>query len=190
MNAWVLLIRPTCIATKYAWPRTCSRIQSFPFHRFRKSSDFAIQTTSAPYSGKYPGTVRGNSEKSTPRYNTNQLFFDIRRLSLGYLVCDFLSTATSPKSQSKTFLTAKLQHLPDKKSSARALDHKHAPHSHQMIQAVAISYPNAGSIYSPFLLSAKCRCGPVERPVLPTAAIFCPAITLFPSVTRISWQCV
>ena len=35
----------------------------------------------------------------------------------------------------------------------------------------------------PLCLTSKCRCGPVERPVLPTSAIFCPRTTTCPTLT-------
>lgn len=64
---------------------------------------------------------------------------------------------------------------------------------------IAFSYPevvlcsnsrNTGSTNSPFSITPKCRCEPVEAPVFPTSAIFCPCSTHSPSFTRISLQAV
>ena len=41
----------------------------------------------------------------------------------------------------------------------------------------------------PFTLISKCKCGPVEFPVEPTAAIISPASTCWPSVAYNSLQC-
>ena len=39
------------------------------------------------------------------------------------------------------------------------------------------------SIFLPSLFTWKCKCGPVEYPVVPIPAICCPAVTLSPAFT-------
>lgn len=49
-----------------------------------------------------------------------------------------------------------------------------------------LSHPFSGLTYLPFSFTPRCRCGPVELPVLPTLPIYCPLTTFCPSLTLIS----
>lgn len=45
----------------------------------------------------------------------------------------------------------------------------------------------SGFVCLPFILTSKCKCGPVEFPVLPTYPITCPAFTSSPTDTICSF---
>ncbi len=58
------------------------------------------------------------------------------------------------------------------------------------IAALRAASHGSGSVLVPSGPStSKCRCGPVETPRLPTVAIFCPALTRWPTVTRLVLLC-
>ena len=46
-----------------------------------------------------------------------------------------------------------------------------------------------GSVVTPFILTSKCACGPVEYPVEPTFNIASPLFTVCPTSTNISEPC-
>ena len=58
----------------------------------------------------------------------------------------------------------------------------------QILFGILQAFRCGSTVLSEILIS-KCKCGPVEFPVLPTSAISCPCVTLSPCFTYKLLQC-